>query len=104
MCEIAGELECRCRTVGDECGAAPGAHAFGLRPVQDQFGEGNLPVKFPERFREFEICGVCACKPCEIDFVFVDVAKWDDARQNGSIAAKRLEKDIAGKRTSAPRR
>src|SRR6185437_15266012 len=92
------------RAVGDKRRAAFGAHALRRRPFQDQSGERDIAMETAERVFDVETGGVAGGEVGEADFVFIDVAQWDDARQDRRVVFVCVEEDVAGQPAGAPRR
>ena len=91
--EVVGKTERGGRRVGDQRGAVGAAHGRRIRPFQDQFGQQQPPLERRDRrrqrqrgFGQFAGGGFG-----EGDFVFVQIAERDDARQDGGVALEFVE-------------
>ena len=75
-------------------------------PIGDKSREQKPPFESAERLRQSERLGgdVAGRGFGECDFVLVDVADGDDARQDGGVAFSRIEKSVAHQPAGAARR
>jgi hypothetical protein len=83
--------------------AAFRAHAFFLRPGQNELGKRHVALEIAERVFDFEV-RAAGRELCETDFVFVDVSERNDARKDCGFTAGNIKKHIARQPAGAPRR
>ncbi len=104
--QIVGQRARRRRRLRHQWNAAVGANQGRLRPFADEPRQQQAPFEPAERWRQRERIGRdrAGRRLGERDFILVDIADGDDARQDGGVVLQNAEEGVAGEPAGAPRR